>query len=49
MHGTMLTVEVDGQHVGVPASDFRLSDDGGYEVSNLTNEQIKAGGTANPG
>jgi hypothetical protein len=44
-----VTVDVDGQRVGVPASDFRVSDRGDYAVSNMTKEQIKAGGSANPG
>lgn len=44
-----VSVDVDGQSVGVPASDFRVSDSGDYAVSNMTKEQIKAGGKANPG
>lgn len=44
-----ITVEVDGQAIGVPASDFRVSDGGDYVVSSLTKDQLKAGGAANPG
>jgi hypothetical protein len=44
-----LTISVDGQSIGVPASNFRLADSGDYVVSNMTKQQIKAGGRANPG
>ena len=41
-------VDVDDQIVRVPVTDFRVSDSGDYVVSNLTKDQMHAGGSASP-